>query len=141
MYSYPYPYPYPHSCLSYCGVKAQEEEKHKKHKQPRYLFSESFLPELEASREVKVLRELERKISHLDSSLHGELEAISGHRSCAALNICQCKAKSCREDIGSYQPGRLVLVLLVATNSKFSFVEHSTKGSEVNDHGQWQWNA
>ena len=146
MYSYPYPYPHPWSYpyprfrnAFLTVVEKHKKKKNKKHKQPRYLFSESFLPELEVSSEVKVLRELERKISHLDSSLHGELEAISGHRSSAALNICQCKAKSCREDIGSYQPVRLVLVLLVASNSKFSFVEHSTKGSEVND--QWQWNA
>ena len=121
MYLYPYPYPHP---LSYPYPRFRNAfltvvEKHKKKKNTRNTSSPEIcsvkVPELEASSEVKVLRDLERKISHLDSSLHGELEAISGHRSSAALNICQCKAKSCREDIGSYQPVRLVLVLLVAT--------------------------
>ena len=80
----------------------------KKTKQAEELSNEKFLQELKASSEVKVLMDLERKISRIDNSLHCELEAISGHHSGATLSVFPSKAKNYREDIGSYQPVRLL---------------------------------
>lgn len=73
----------------------------KKHKQARDCPVKAFFMNLKHP--AKVLREFERKISHLDSSLHCELEAISDHCSSAALNVVPCKAKNNGEDVGSYQ--------------------------------------
>ena len=57
---------------------------------------------------MQILKELETSISHLDGSLHCELEEISGHQSSAALCVYPEKEKSYRKDLGSFQPVRLL---------------------------------
>ena len=69
---------------------------------------EKALEELNKSSEVQILKELETNIKLIDGSLHCELESISGHRSSAALSVYPKNEKSYREDLGSYQPVRLL---------------------------------
>ena len=69
---------------------------------------EKALEELNKSSEIHVLKELETNITHIDGSLHCELESITGHRSSAALSVYPKKEKNYREDLGSYQPVRLL---------------------------------
>lgn len=69
---------------------------------------EKALEELNKSKEMQVLKELEINITHIDGSLHCELELITGHRSSAALSVYLKKEKSYREDLGNYQPVRLL---------------------------------
>ena len=63
--------------------------------------------ELNKSNEI-ILNELETNITHIDGSLHCELESITGHRSSAALSVYPKKGKNYRKDLGSYQPVRLL---------------------------------
>lgn len=69
---------------------------------------EKALEELNKSKEMQVLKELEINITHIDGSLHCELELITGHRSSVALSVYLKKEKSYREDLGNYQPVRLL---------------------------------
>lgn len=69
---------------------------------------EKALGELNKSKEMQILKELENNITHIDGSLHCELESIMGHRSSAALSVYAKKEKSYLEDLGSYQPVRLL---------------------------------
>jgi len=48
---------------------------------------EKALEELNKSSEIHILKGLETNISHIDGSLHCELESITGHRSSATLSV------------------------------------------------------
>lgn len=69
------------------AVKALKTLLLKNQKKAKELSQEQFLRELMASKEVEILKELEKKVHQLDASLHCELEAISGHHHSAALSI------------------------------------------------------
>ena len=85
---------------------------------------EKALEELNKSIEINILKELETNITHINGSLHCELESTTGHRSSAALSVYLKKEKSYREDLGSYQPVRL---LFSSSGSKFLFIKHSKR--------------
>ena len=73
------------------AVKALKSLLSKRRKKSEELSHENFLKEFKASREVEILKDLERKLAQLDRSLHCELETISGHPSSAALSVFPCK--------------------------------------------------
>jgi hypothetical protein len=106
------------------AIKALTKVLSKKRKQTEQRSHEKAIEELHKSTEVQILNNLVEKISHLEGSLHCELEAISGHKSTAALTLFPKKEKSYREDLGTFQP---VQVLFSPTGQyKFQVFIHTT---------------
>ena len=90
------------------AIKALKTALSKKRKQAEERSHKRAQEDFIKSSEVQSLKELETEISHLDSLLHCEVEAISGHQSSAVLSVYPQKENSYREDLGSYQPVRLL---------------------------------
>lgn len=71
-------------------------------------MQEKAVEDLHKSQEVTMLKALEECISSLDSSLHCDLEAIAGHKSSVVLSVYPRKEKKYTEQLGSFQPVRLL---------------------------------
>lgn len=80
----------------------------KRQKQAKDRLQEKAIEDLHKSKEVTTLKGLEECISSLNSSLHCDLEAITGHQSSVVLSVYPRKEKSYTEQLGSFQPVRLL---------------------------------
>lgn len=80
----------------------------KRQKQAKDRLQEKAIEDLHKSKEVTTLKGLEECISSLNSSLHCDLEAITGHQNSVVLSVYPRKEKSYTEQLGSFQPVRLL---------------------------------
>ena len=80
----------------------------KRRKQAEERLQEKAVEDLHKSNEVTTLKGLEECILSLESSLHCDLEAITGHKSSVVLSVYPRKEKSYTEQLGSFQPVRLL---------------------------------
>ena len=76
------------------AIKSLKNLLSKRRNQAEEHSREKALEELNKPSEMQILKELETNITHIDGSLHCELESISGHRSSAALSVYPQKEKN-----------------------------------------------
>ena len=80
----------------------------KRRMQAEERLQEKAVEDLHKSNEVTTLIGLEECISSLDSFLHCDLKAITGHKSCVVVSFYPRKGKSYTEQLGNFQPVRLL---------------------------------
>ena len=80
----------------------------KRRKQAEERLQGKAVEDLHKSNEVTTLKGLEKCISSIDNSLHCDLEAITGHKNSVVLSVYPRKEKSYTEQLGSFQPVRVL---------------------------------
>ena len=90
------------------AVKALKGLLEKKQKKAKELTQEQYLRVLRASKEAQILKKLGEEVNQLDTSLHSEMEAISGNHQSAAVSIYPRKEKTFSQELGTYHPVRLL---------------------------------